>query len=50
MVEEIETLRWFIEDNVSVMDGLALHGPLTVGVFLAFLLSLVLVRHGSHCG
>ena len=49
MVKEIETLRWFVEDNVSVMDGLALHGPLTVGVFLAFLISLTLVRP-DHCG
>ena len=42
--DNITTLRWFLEDNVGVIDGLVVHGPLTVGVFLSFLLSLVLVR------
>ena len=43
-LHHITTLRWFMEDNVGVIDGLVVHGPLTVGVFLSFLLSLVLVR------
>eukprot|EP01048_Picozoa_sp_COSAG05_P002253 COSAG05_NODE_87_length_20404_cov_42.272051_23_plen_100_part_00 len=41
--ENITTMRWFVPDNVGIMDGLAKHGAMTVGVFLSFLTTLWLI-------